>query len=76
MPVAALVHQLVQSLVGRGAGEEDFAALIRMQAQTFFLCTSRPARASFSLACRARLVGPLGPCLRSCREKTETQWLD
>ena len=34
MPVAALVHQLVQSLVGRGAGEEDFAALIRMQAQS------------------------------------------
>jgi 3-hydroxyisobutyrate dehydrogenase len=34
MPVAALVHQLIQSLVGRGAGEEDFAALIRMQAQS------------------------------------------
>ena len=34
MPVAALVHQLVQSLVGHGAGEEDFAALIRMQAQS------------------------------------------
>ncbi|MGH3399126.1 MAG: NAD(P)-dependent oxidoreductase, partial [Streptosporangiaceae bacterium] len=34
MPVAALVHQLVQSLVGRGAGEEDFAALIRVQAQS------------------------------------------
>ena len=34
MPVAALVHQLVQSLVGRGAGEEDFAALIQMQAQS------------------------------------------
>jgi 3-hydroxyisobutyrate dehydrogenase-like beta-hydroxyacid dehydrogenase len=33
MPVAALVHQLVQSLVGHGAGEEDFAALIRLQAQ-------------------------------------------
>lgn len=34
MPVAALVYQLVQSLVGRGSGEEDFAALIRMQAQS------------------------------------------
>ncbi|HEX3489246.1 MAG TPA: NAD(P)-dependent oxidoreductase [Streptosporangiaceae bacterium] len=34
MPVAALVHQLVQSLVGHGAGEEDFAALIRLQAQS------------------------------------------
>jgi 3-hydroxyisobutyrate dehydrogenase len=34
MPVAALVHQLVQSLVGHGAGEEDFATLIRLQAQS------------------------------------------
>jgi 3-hydroxyisobutyrate dehydrogenase len=34
MPVAAVVHQLVQSLVGHGAGEEDFAALIRLQAQS------------------------------------------
>jgi 3-hydroxyisobutyrate dehydrogenase-like beta-hydroxyacid dehydrogenase len=34
MPVAALVHQLIQSLVGHGAGEEDFAALIRLQAQS------------------------------------------
>jgi 3-hydroxyisobutyrate dehydrogenase len=34
MPVAALVHQLVQSLVGHGAGQEDFAALIRLQAQS------------------------------------------
>jgi len=34
MPVAALVHQLVQTLVGHGAGEEDFAALIRLQAQS------------------------------------------
>jgi 3-hydroxyisobutyrate dehydrogenase len=33
MPVAALVHQLVQSLVGRGYGEQDFAALIELQAQ-------------------------------------------
>jgi 3-hydroxyisobutyrate dehydrogenase len=34
MPVASLVHQLVQSLVGHGSGDEDFAALIRMQAQS------------------------------------------
>ena len=34
MPVASLVHQLVQGLVGRGSGDEDFAALIRMQAQS------------------------------------------
>jgi 3-hydroxyisobutyrate dehydrogenase len=34
MPVAGLVHQLIQSLVGHGAGEEDFAALIRLQAQS------------------------------------------
>jgi len=34
MPVASLVHQLVQSLIGHGAGEEDFAALIRLQAQS------------------------------------------
>ncbi|MGO9081102.1 MAG: NAD(P)-dependent oxidoreductase [Streptosporangiaceae bacterium] len=34
MPVAALVHQLVQGLVGRGHGDEDFAALILMQAES------------------------------------------
>jgi 3-hydroxyisobutyrate dehydrogenase len=34
MPVASLVHQLIQSLIGHGAGEEDFAALIRLQAQS------------------------------------------
>jgi 3-hydroxyisobutyrate dehydrogenase len=34
MPVAGLVHQLIQSLVGHGAGEEDFAALIRLQAES------------------------------------------
>jgi 3-hydroxyisobutyrate dehydrogenase len=33
MPVASLVHQLVQGLVGQGLGEEDFATLIRLQAQ-------------------------------------------
>jgi 3-hydroxyisobutyrate dehydrogenase len=34
LPVAALVHQLVQSLVGRGHGGEDFAALLLMQADS------------------------------------------
>lgn len=34
LPVAALVHQLVQSLVGHGYGDMDFAALLRMQADS------------------------------------------
>jgi 3-hydroxyisobutyrate dehydrogenase len=34
LPVAALVHQLVQSLVGRGHGGEDFATLLLMQAES------------------------------------------
>jgi 3-hydroxyisobutyrate dehydrogenase len=34
LPVASLVHQLVQSLVGHGAAQEDFAALIQLQAQS------------------------------------------
>ena len=34
LPVAATVHQLVQSLVGRGYGGEDFAALLLMQAES------------------------------------------
>ncbi len=34
MPVASTVHQLVQSLVGYGFGEEDFAALIVLQARS------------------------------------------
>ncbi len=34
MPVAALVHQLVQSLVGHGYGGQDFAALLQMQADS------------------------------------------
>jgi 3-hydroxyisobutyrate dehydrogenase len=33
MPVASLVYQLVQSLVGYGYGEQDFAALIELQAR-------------------------------------------
>jgi hypothetical protein len=34
MPVASLVHQIVQGLVGRGYGEQDFAALIELEAQS------------------------------------------
>jgi 3-hydroxyisobutyrate dehydrogenase-like beta-hydroxyacid dehydrogenase len=34
MPVASLVHQLVQSLVGHGFGQADFAALLALQAQS------------------------------------------
>jgi 3-hydroxyisobutyrate dehydrogenase len=33
MPVAATVHQIVQSLVGHGYGEQDFATVIELQAQ-------------------------------------------
>jgi 3-hydroxyisobutyrate dehydrogenase len=32
MPVAALVHQIIQSLVGHGYGEQDFAALVELEA--------------------------------------------
>jgi 3-hydroxyisobutyrate dehydrogenase len=34
LPVASLVHQLVQSLVGHGFGQADFAALLVLQAQS------------------------------------------
>jgi 3-hydroxyisobutyrate dehydrogenase len=34
MPVAAVVHELIQSLVGRGFGEADFAALLQQQAES------------------------------------------
>jgi 3-hydroxyisobutyrate dehydrogenase len=34
MPVAALVHQIVQGLVGRGYGDQDFAALIELEAES------------------------------------------
>lgn len=34
MPVAALVHQIVQSLIGRGHAEDDFAALIQLAAES------------------------------------------
>jgi 3-hydroxyisobutyrate dehydrogenase len=34
MPVAALVHQIVQALIGHGFGESDFAALLWLQARS------------------------------------------
>src|SRR6266536_754148 len=34
LPVASLVHQLVQSLVGHGLGQSDFAALLVLQARS------------------------------------------
>lgn len=34
MPVAALVYQIIQSLIGTGHAEDDFAALIELQALT------------------------------------------
>ncbi|HEY2508239.1 MAG TPA: NAD(P)-dependent oxidoreductase [Streptosporangiaceae bacterium] len=34
MPVAALVHQIVQGLVGQGYGQQDFATLIEVQARS------------------------------------------
>ncbi len=34
MPVASLVHQIVQGLVGRGYGDQDFAALLLLEAQS------------------------------------------
>jgi 3-hydroxyisobutyrate dehydrogenase len=33
LPVAATVHQLVQSLIGNGYGDEDFAALLQLEAK-------------------------------------------
>lgn len=33
MPVAATVHQLIQSLIGRGFGGQDFAALLQQEAE-------------------------------------------
>ena len=32
LPVAALVHQLIQMLIGRGHGDNDFAALLELEA--------------------------------------------
>jgi hypothetical protein len=32
--VASLVHQIVQSLIGHGYGDQDFAALVELEAQS------------------------------------------
>ena len=34
LPVAALVHQIVQGLIGHGYGDQDFAALLELAAQS------------------------------------------
>jgi 3-hydroxyisobutyrate dehydrogenase-like beta-hydroxyacid dehydrogenase len=34
LPVASLVHQLIQSLIGNGYGDRDFAALLQLQADS------------------------------------------
>jgi 3-hydroxyisobutyrate dehydrogenase len=34
LPVSALVHQIIQSLVGHGFGESDFAALVQLEAES------------------------------------------
>ena len=34
LPVSALVHQIIQSLVGHGYGESDFAALLQLEAES------------------------------------------
>jgi 3-hydroxyisobutyrate dehydrogenase-like beta-hydroxyacid dehydrogenase len=50
MPVASAVHQLVQSLVGYGFGEDDFAALLVLQARSAGLeLTSENAEVSDGL---------------------------
>jgi 3-hydroxyisobutyrate dehydrogenase len=50
LPVASLVHQLVQSLIGHGYGDEDFAALLQMQADSAGLTLhSEPADISDGL---------------------------
>lgn len=55
LPVASLVHQLVQSLVGHGFGQADFAALLTLQAQSAGLdLVSENAEVSDGL-------GPAGP---------------
>ncbi len=34
LPVAALVHQIIQGLIGMGRGDDDFAALLELEALT------------------------------------------
>ena len=52
LPVAALVHQIIGELIGRGRGEDDFAALLELAA----------AAAGLSLASEnAEITDGLGP---------------
>lgn len=34
LPVSALVHQIIQNLIGHGYGESDFAALLQLEAES------------------------------------------
>jgi 3-hydroxyisobutyrate dehydrogenase len=41
VPVASLVHQLIQALIGQGYGDHDFAALLQLQANSSGLALQR-----------------------------------
>ena len=41
VPVASLVHQLIQALIGQGYGDHDFAALLQLQASSSGLALQR-----------------------------------
>jgi len=61
MPVAAAVHQIVQSLVGHGYGEQDFATVIELQAQSAGLqLVSEDAEVSDGLGPPGGAVGTRG----------------
>ena len=34
LPVASLVHQIVQAMIGQGYADQDFAALIELEARS------------------------------------------
>jgi 3-hydroxyisobutyrate dehydrogenase len=63
MPVASLVHQIVQGLVGRGYGDQDFAALLLLEAQSAGLeLVSEEADVSDGLEPPGEAeTGPAGP---------------
>lgn len=59
LPVAAAVHQLIQSLIGRGHGDDDFAALIAQQAEAAGIALqSERADVSDGLGDEGNLVRP------------------
>ena len=58
MPVSALVGQIVARLVGEGYGEQDFAALLSMQAKA----------AGVDLENGSALAGPTPPQARAAEE--------